>query len=412
MVYLKSTLSCQSVKSRIILLPYELFVKEQIWSGHLPCEKACAQVSLSQFLDSVYNPYLLFSAPFSSPVLRHSLVQWLQAISLLSNSQSLIISQQLKNAIPPFWLMAPYRTFWKQWGVFLPITPALGRLVMRIRCSCTAWTTYWDSVLRSQNDPKTATTSNCNFQDPDRTSLLQGQTSVTPLNVILHCLPYSLEQPLQAFPLSLTPNLLSYLCNSIGLHYGCAYSPEPVSDIQHILSDEPTQPLNGNMQHSNDYCSSSCMEEDNDGFSGRHQFPWQLWLLSTDSMLAFSTVLLLNVLASTSHLWITVISLEKQRLCKVSKCKRPSIRSREWKTHLKKQKIMASAVTVHWACQTCLIQFRNIWWVNNVLFFPIRRCYWRQPWFYSHELNKKKSMFSWELTAKNKATEKARHDKF
>lgn len=61
----------------------------------------------------------------------------------------------------------------------------------------------------------------------------------------------------------------------------------------------------------------------------QYQVPQQLWLLSAGSMLVFSTVLLLNVLALTSYLRITVISLEKQGLCKVSKRKGPSARGKE-----------------------------------------------------------------------------------
>lgn len=62
---------------------------------------------------------------------------------------------------------------------------------------------------------------------------------------------------------------------------------------------------------------------------GQYQVPWQLWLLTTDSMLVFSTVLLLNILALTSHLAITVISLEKQDFAKFLNAKdhQPEVRN-------------------------------------------------------------------------------------
>lgn len=169
------------------------------------------------------------------------------------------------------------------------------------------------------------------------------------------------------------------------------------------------QSLKGNVQHSNTCAVPHAWRRTMMG-TVQYQVPQQLWLLSAGSMLVFSTVLLLNVLALTSYLRITVISLEKQGLCKVSKRKGPSVRGKEWKTHLKKQTKLASAVTVHWACQTCLLQLRNKWWVKQCTYFQSEDT--TGDGLDSQELSKKKSRFSWKLTAKNKATAKARHDKF
>lgn len=167
--------------------------------------------------------------------------------------------------------------------------------------------------------------------------------------------------------LTLFPTTSHTLWSPIGSHYECAYSPVPVTNVQQILSDEPTVTQRERAAFKYLRCSS-CMEEDNDGHRTVPS-PTATMASICSSMLVFSTVLLLNVLALTSYLRITVISLEKQGLCKVSKRKGPSARGKEWKTHLKKQTKLASAVTVHWACQTCLLQLRNNGEWNNVLIF-------------------------------------------